>query len=1042
MIVGAAFVVVALTLTGGLILSPGQESHSLSSAPVSIAVSFHSSAVAISAPLNARYDWPELHANPQLRGLTLNSTITPANAPTLGLGWSTNLYGSVLDSPAVAYDPVAHAVFAYVGTEAGNVLAVNVSNGQIAWSDWFGSIVRSSPLFWNDSVYVATLTNPTIFRLNATTGAVQASQISPDPIEATPTLATPPGGVPTLYIGSLDVRANSAPFIALNAVNLSVEWEFSKYNSSTFGYTAGSWDSASYVVSASGTPMVIFGTDNPDSSVYDLNALTGKLIWRFQCYEPNLGDWDVAAGAAISPPGMNGFSQGVVYAVNKISRVYALDLNNGTLRWETNLLNAPVNATGLTRSTPALVGENLVLGYGNGLVNLNASTGAVTWVYRDPTNTESIASPAVIAGTGHGVIVTGDVAGYVDVVSMAHGTQLYTYATGAYFTSSPALFDGNILIAPSNGFLDDFVTGGGNTATLPTTSISYPSGGANLTYPNANVVLQGNATSPAAVSEVEVAIQSGGPSGVWWDAATSSWSPGPVNNLANLVSTGASRTSWSLSFPVPTSGATYEAYANAVSSSGQTDILGAQSSFTVGYSTSGPHIEVAPEYVAPGGTTYVKGGGFGMSTNVDIEVAGKVLTTVKSLSTGALPYSPVIIPTTSGFGLTALTALSTVNASRTATAGIVVSNSWNQTGAGPGHPGYEPNDLTFNYLTYPGNGSWVSLAWHFDPGVAFEASPVVAGGVAYLADTAGHLYAVDIKNGGLLWTYSLASGKAVNGSPAVDPAKGLVIFGATDGSLDAVWTATGTSAWSIPLGAAVSAPALANGRVFVTTLGGHVEAIDESNGTVAWSVGLASGSITAPSLNTTANLLVAAELNGDVVGLNDSTGAVLWTYLAGGSVRDAAVISGGFVYFGSNNGDEYALSQTSGGLKWKYDTGSAVEDSAALCFNRCGGGITLNVGSNNGHVYSLDAATGVEVFNVSTPSAIVGVSAAAGILIFENAQGRVSSARGYPAVDAVFWHYATLAALDTTPVLVDGTIYVAAEDGNLYAFTPYGNPPD
>jgi outer membrane protein assembly factor BamB len=346
LMVGTILVSSILILTTGPLDSTRQGYPPITSQLVATSADSHSPSVVISAPLSPIYDWPELHQGPQLRGLTLNSTITPANAPTLGVGWSTNLYSSALDSPAVAYDPVAHAVFAYVGTEAGNVLAINASNGQIVWSDWFGSIIRSSPLVWNDSVYIETFTNPAIYRLNATTGATQASQISPDPIEATPTLATPPGGVPTLFIGSLDAETTSAPFIALNAVNLSIEWEFSNYNSTTFGYSAGSWDSASYVVSASGLPIVIFGTDNPDSSVYALNARNGKLLWRFQCYEPNLGDWDVAAGATISPPGMNGFSQGVVYAVNKIARVYALDLNNGTLRWETNLLTLPINASG------------------------------------------------------------------------------------------------------------------------------------------------------------------------------------------------------------------------------------------------------------------------------------------------------------------------------------------------------------------------------------------------------------------------------------------------------------------------------------------------------------------------------------------------------------------------------------------------------------------------------------------------------------------------------------------------------------------------
>ena len=91
-----------------------------------------------------------------------------------------------------------------------------------------------------------------------------------------------------------------------------MEWEFTDYNQ-----TAGSWDSASYAVNANGIPEVLFGTDNPDSSVYAVNALTGARLWWFQCYEPNDGDYDVAAGVTVSPPGGNGFADGVAYAINK-----------------------------------------------------------------------------------------------------------------------------------------------------------------------------------------------------------------------------------------------------------------------------------------------------------------------------------------------------------------------------------------------------------------------------------------------------------------------------------------------------------------------------------------------------------------------------------------------------------------------------------------------------------------------------------------------------------------------------------------------------
>ena len=217
------------------------------------------------APLaqSSRYDWPELHRTPNLNGYATNTSLSSLTASTLGVAWATDLYGSALDSPVVAYDAALGETLAYIGTETGNVLAINLANGGIVWGVWLGSPIRSSPLISHGSVFIGTFSTPAIYRLNATTGAIDCSAVSPRPLEATPTLATPPGGVPTLFFGTLDDGPGPGPFLAVNSGNCSIEWEFTGYNQS-----AGSWDSASYAVSLSGVPMVLFGTDNPDSSTW------------------------------------------------------------------------------------------------------------------------------------------------------------------------------------------------------------------------------------------------------------------------------------------------------------------------------------------------------------------------------------------------------------------------------------------------------------------------------------------------------------------------------------------------------------------------------------------------------------------------------------------------------------------------------------------------------------------------------------------------------------------------------------------------------
>ncbi len=993
-----------------------------------------SSAFAPVVPLSAAYNWPELHQSPLLHGFASNSPLSSTNASQLGVAWDTDLYGSALDSPVVAYDPLLHEALAYVGTEGGDFLAINIANGQIVWGVWLGSPILSSPLVYNGSVYTATFVNPTIFRLNSTTGAVQAAVISPAPIEATPTLATPPKGVPTLYIGTLDDGSSSGPFLALNAENLSTEWSFTGYN-----VTAGSWDSASYVVNAEGVPMVLFGTDNPDSSVYALNALTGRLLWRFQCLEPNQGDWDVAAGVAISAPGVNGFAQGVAYAINKISYAYALDLNNGTLIWETNFDKLAGHSGGVSRSTAAIDGTNLIFGYPQGLIDLNAKTGAEFWVYQDPTKTESIASPAIAGGHGTAVAITGDVAGFLDVVAVHGGAQLYQYQTGGYITGSPAVYAGNIIVASSNGYLYDFAVGGGDDTTLPTTTLSSPVTGSSLANPAGSLTIRGNATDPKGVAMVDVAIQSGGSDGPWWDGATGTWSPGPVDNPATLHSPNGLTTSWQLALPVPAAGGSYTAYATAASVSGQSDLVGAQTTFSVNYSTQGPHLEASSSFAAPGTTLTVKGGGFGRSVKVNIALDGRSLKNVTAAANGSLALTTVTVPADASFGLSALVATGP-NASQTVAVPLDVTNSWDQLGGGPGRVGYESNDLTYNYLIFPGGNNWEQLAWHFEPerGAGFDTSPAIVDGVAYVANSKGSLYAVDITNGGMLWNFTLGTGAAIYGSPAVDVGQGLVFIGASDGTLDAVHLSTGTLAWSATVGGNVSSPLLSGGTVFASSSSGKVEALSESGGGLVWADTLGHA-LTAPSLNAATHLLVLGESNGSVVALNASTGVTRWTHQVGGSVLAAPMLVGTAVYVGSTNDKVVSLAQATGAQQWSFAADGSVTASLSFSENRTNGQATVFVGTSSGFLYALSAANAKVALNISVGAAIVGVSTANGIAIIETANGHVSATRTY--VSQLDWTYKTGSVLSTQPVLEDGAIFVCAANGNLYAFTSNGQPP-
>jgi outer membrane protein assembly factor BamB len=982
---------------------------------------------------SAAFNWPEFHRSPSLRGYAPNSPVTAANAATLGVRWDTGLYGAALDSPVVAFDAALGKTLAYVGTEQGDMLAVNVANGQIVWSVKLGAPIRTTPVVSAGFVYAGTFNSARIYKLNASTGAVSCSVASPMPIEGTPVVATPPGGVSTLYVGTNDSVRASGPLLAIKTSDCKLAWSFTGY-----GTMSGAWDAVAYTQDHTGRPLILFGTADPDSAVYALNAVTGAKVWRFAVDNPAPGVFDIGAGVTVSAPGVNGFADGVAYVPSKLGIMYALDLTTGTQLWKFDF-NSRLGAHEGGRSTAALVGTDLVFGYSGGLVDLDAVHGTMRWSYQDPSGTEALSSPAVIGPVGSAAVAVGDLGGGFDVVSLASGSQLYHYQTGNYITASPAVSNGDILITSADGFLYDFGLSGGNDASLPSTAITSPADFSSVANPGGSLTVKGTAHGASDVAGVVVAVQASGPSGPWWDAASHSWVSGPVGNPATLASPGATSTSWTFSYPVPAAGGTFVASAYAVAPGGQADIHGARNHFAV-LAGSGPHLAAASKFVAPAGTTTVSGTGFGKSEKVTISLLGQTLAKATTTAKGAIPTTKVPVPAGTVFGQTSLIAKGATSG-RSASAAITIANSWDQLGFGHGHTGFEPNDNTLNQLVHAGKNLFLDPAWQYQSGASIKTAPAVADSVAYAANAAGQLTAVDVHDGAPLWTWQDPSNAALDGSPAVDPVKRLVFVGGNDGTLDAISIASGKLAWSKTVGGHVSAPVTGGGKVYVTTSTGKVEAVAETTGAKAWSVSTGTAISAAPSLETGSSTLVVTESSGSVLGLASGTGATHWTFHSGGAVAAPAALLSGVVYFGSADGSVYALHETTGTKIWSFKTGGPVTATPALTNEGTPGNVLEVVaGSRDGNVYMLKASTGATLERVGFGQPIIGVAALHGIGIIDTSTGDVGAVRTYTNLN--LWLHNVGSAISSPPAVVDGTVYITTSNGALSAFTSYGQLPD
>jgi len=336
-------------------------------------------------PFLVQTDWRQFHFDAD--GTRLNpyeNVLSVSNAERLGLKWASS-GGGGLSSPAVANGVV------YVGSDDGNIYALNTRSGSKLWSYHTGSHVQSSPAFANGVVYFGSA-DDTVYALSASTGAKLWSYTTENQVVSSPAVSN---GI--VYVTSTDNNV-----YALNAGTGAVLWS----------YTTGS-----QVVSS---PAVVNGVvyfNSNDNNVYALNAHTGAKLWSH------------AGGGPSSPAVANG----VVYFGSVDDNVYALNANSGAELWSYTTGNYSV-------SSPAVANGVVYVGSDDGnLYALNASTGTLLWRY--PTTYEIESSPAVANGV---VYVNSDNLNLY-ALDAETGALLWTYPSGAGY-SSPTIADGVVYI--------------------------------------------------------------------------------------------------------------------------------------------------------------------------------------------------------------------------------------------------------------------------------------------------------------------------------------------------------------------------------------------------------------------------------------------------------------------------------------------------------------------------------------------------------------------------------------------------------------------
>lgn len=356
------------------------------------------------------------------------------------------------------------------------------------------------------------------------------------------------------------------------------------------------------------------------------------------------------------------------------------------------------------------------------------------------------------------------------------------------------------------------------------------------------------------------------------------------------------------------------------------------------------------------------------------------------------------------------------------------------------------------------NPGHVSLAgaqsWNAQAGVVsgsrrvrMAALPVVAGGRAFVYDPNGNVTAVSISGGGQSWRRALRpedeDGQVAAGGVAFDGGR---LFAATGfGQLFALDATSGQTAWAIDLETpALSAPTVANGRVFVITQSNTVLALSAADGTEQWrfrGVPATAGLLGSGTPAVSGNTVVVPYSSGEIVALNVENGEPRWAdavvtgarYQALSGLRDlvaSPVIANGAVIATGVGGRTISVGLDSGNRQWETNVGSVHTPIVA--------GDVVFLVDLEGRLMALSRSTGDIQWAVALPGGSgegqekwAGPALADGVLFLASSDGNIL--RVNPSNGEIVGSSSVNEDIFIRPIAAGGRLLALAADGSLLA---------
>ncbi len=295
--------------------------------------------------------WSQLGGSPAHAGAS-GRVIAPPLAPR----WTTTVGGHVLQAPPAIADGIVFVSATDLGDgSAGGVVAIDLATGAVRWRVVTPAPLRGGPAVVGDVVAIGQL-DGTMLGLDRTTGAIRwryelGAGLAP---EAATVFASPLVDAGEVLLG------NQRHLAVLDGATGTPRW--------TADPVPASASSQSLSALAAGDGVVAGVFHRELGGVIAWDRLTGRELWRLP------GEQATAINA--TPV----IADGIIYVVNGLTEVIALELATGRERWQVKLHDEGFDWGLASVGAPAIAHGILVIPtLYRDLVALDAASGAELW---------------------------------------------------------------------------------------------------------------------------------------------------------------------------------------------------------------------------------------------------------------------------------------------------------------------------------------------------------------------------------------------------------------------------------------------------------------------------------------------------------------------------------------------------------------------------------------------------------------------------------------------------------------------------------------